>query len=157
MQIRIISVGDAELKQGKKAKYSEVLLTFSVDGKEKTRKIFSFNKEIYPVLTKALPGEVYDIKTEKNGEYWDWVSAMKVEGGVGASAASASGGGSKWETPEERAMRQVYIIRQSSMASAVNAVGPGKGVQEYLDMAKAFEAFVMGVEQEFEPTEEGVV
>jgi hypothetical protein len=53
-----------------------------------------------------------------------------------------------YETPEERALKQVYIIRQSSIASAVDHLKGMKGApasaDEVLFLAKRFENHVMG-------------
>ena len=60
--------------------------------------------------------------------------------------ASASVGarvtGSNYETKEERAARQVYIIRQSSLSTAVELLGQGKSVADVIATAKQFEAYV---------------
>ena len=48
----------------------------------------------------------------------------------------------KNETKEERAARQVYIIRQSSLSTAVELLGQGKSVDEVIKVAKQFETYV---------------
>ena len=153
MQIRIVNVGNTETKQGKKAAYSVFELVFSVDGNERKRKIMSFDKDTYKVLKAAVPGEVYDVTVKQNGEYWDWVSVTKVSDGSAAPAAAASGtrAGGNWETADERAKKQVYIVRQSSIANAVayhNSQEAQVTVQEVIATARQFEAYVFGQDEE---------
>lgn len=140
--------------------YKIAHVTFLRDGKEETRKIMSFaSKEVFAKLVelKEFPVEVNVVlnKNEKTG-YWDWVDMEKQATGAKNDGAGRSqqGGrvlGSNYETPEERAKRQVYIIRQSSIASAIEmakAVEP-KGItksrSDILEDAKAFEAFVLDI------------
>ena len=52
--------------------------------------------------------------------------------------------GSNYETKEERAARQVYIIRQSSLATAVDLLGQGASTDTVIETAKVFEAYVLG-------------
>jgi hypothetical protein len=52
-----------------------------------------------------------------------------------------------WETPEERALKQVYIVRQSSIANAIALLaveGPGitPDVEWVIATAKTFENYV---------------
>ena len=98
---------------------------------------------------------VTTIKNEKTG-YWDWVG-LEGDGIVAETKqASASVGarvtGSNYETKEERAARQVYIIRQSSLSTAVELLGQGKSVADVIATAKQFEAYVFG--SEANPTQE---
>lgn len=157
MQIKIVSVGSPEMKQGPKAKYSVFELEYAADGQLRKRKIMSFAKEVYGVLKASQPGEFYDVEVKKNGEYWDWVSAVKASGtdsgASGGAATPAAGGGGGWsrETSEERAQRQVMIVRQSSLGHAVNALGTGKTIEEYINTAKDFEAYVLDFS--IEPTD----
>lgn len=160
MQIKIVSVGSPEMKQGPKAKYSVFKLEYSSDGQLRNRNIMSFAKEVYGVLKSAEPGSVWDIVTKKNGEFWDWVSATPVgagsgtqlgAGGVQTTAPTGSGGYSR-ESAEERAQRQVLIVRQSCLSSAVNALGNQiADPQRYIDFAKEFEKYVFDFSV---PTEE---
>lgn len=121
------------------------------DGKVDSRKLPSFiYKDVYALLSKAKQGDQFDIESkkvlnEKDGkEYWQWVSA--VTAGKGVAPASKSAPRSTYETPEERAARQVYIVRQSSVSAAV-ALKPKASVEEIIDTAKQFEAYVFAKEE----------
>lgn len=152
MQIRITQKTEVE----NKGKYNMATVHYSQDGQDKEKKIMSFaQKETYNTLVNAQPGEVYDIKAVKDGKFWNWESATAAGGGSMASTGSTGGSKGNWETAEERAMRQVWIIRQSSIASACNLWGtlgaPDNVVERVLEAAKRFEAYVHGVEEDVEP------
>jgi hypothetical protein len=111
-------------------------------------------------LATANSGDVYDIDVVKNDKgYNDWVSAKKSVGGASPTAQSASVGSAKgaasspkstYETPEERAKRQVLIVRQSSLSSAIELLGVGAKspakVDDVIAVAKQFEGYVFGDE-----------
>ena len=155
MQIRISEPTEVT----NKGKYNEALVKYTQDGQDKEKKIMSFaQKETYNTLTKASPGEVYEIKTVKDGKFWNWESATLVGPGAAPAEGSKAVSRGNWETAEERAMRQVWIIRQSSIASACNlfskveAVGNSQSVIDLvLEAAKRFEAYVHGVQEDVEP------
>lgn len=128
--------------------------------KVESKKIMPFGaqKATFDALAVAQPGESYDVEVVKNaGGFNEWVSVQKAAAGaVGASPVQASGmrnnagtgapRSSNFETPEERALRQVYIVRQSSLATAerlhsVGAKAPVK-VDELINTAKKLEAYV---------------
>lgn len=127
------------------------------DGKPDAKKIVSFDKDskaAYAALTAAQPGDFFDVKSEKVGNYWKWTDASVTGKNVGGGVVPAFGGASKstssprsnYETPEERAKRQVYIIRQSSISSAVELLKDPKktpAADEVIAIAREFEAYVM--------------
>lgn len=159
MQIKILNVGEIESRRGPKKTYKVFQLAYSLDQQSRDKAIMEFSA-VFKVLSKAQPGEVYEIESKKNDAgYVDWLSAVKVgEAGAApaASATSASKGAQvskgTWETPEERAARQVMIVRQSSISSAVALIAaggePGRAtVGDTIELAKAFEAYVMGTDE----------
>ena len=161
MQITILSstVGQATSKAGKP--YSFVELAYKgEDGQVKGKKVMPFgeSKPVYEALAKAGSGEFYTIGAVKNDGtgYWDWISATKSDGGptsVGTKNTSASAGigasstvKSSYETSEERAKKQVYIVRQSSITAALGFLGgKAKSVTEVLQIAKQFEQYVFDI------------
>jgi hypothetical protein len=102
--------------------YQTLDITYDVDGKSKTQKLVDFgeSKEVFNILREATADSVYDIKLKKNGNFWNWVGAVlqKTEMSSSTKAAPTSATRSTFESPEERAQKQVYIIRQSSLANA---------------------------------------
>ena len=104
-------------------------------GKVESKKLFGFgaNKPAFEALTGAAQGSSFDISVTKNDAgYNDWTSC-KPAGAASSQPAAAQATGavsgttvkSTYETPEERSKKQIYIIRQSSISSAISALGVG--------------------------------
>ena len=171
MQIQLLSnqVTTQTNKAGKPMQVLEVAyknLTFQ--GKVESKKLFDFGvqAETFKSLVVARPSDVYEVDVVKNAAgYNDWVKVTKGDPngsvvGTGTTPTSQQGArnvsgtaqqsGTKggWETPEERAKKQIYIIRQSSLSTAVAALSVGSKVhptvKDILDYAQQFEAFVFG-------------
>lgn len=162
MNIEILSVKVSTVPT-QKGSYQVAEVAFknlSFQGKVEGKKIMSFGatKGAFDVLATAQPGDAYSVTIVKNDKgYNDWVSLSKGASASPASATSSvttsTGAGnvsprSTYETPEERAKKQIYIVRQSSLSNAVDALTPGakaplKG-SDVIDLAKEFEAFVFG-------------
>ena len=155
MDITILNAakGTAMTKTGKPYTFIELAYKGS-DGAVKGKKIMPFgeSKVVFDALSSAQSGEAYSISMVKNEGtgYWDWTGAVK---GVGAgndaapvvSAAKPAGKvtGSNYETAEERARRQVYIVRQSSITAALAFLGSkAKTTDDVINTARVFEAYV---------------
>lgn len=141
MRIKIKSVGDVV----KEKNYFYVPVVYDEDGKEVSKKIFSFQEKAYNVVKSAKEGETFDVTLEKNKNgYWEWSSVEKA-GNAGETPKVAPGRAGTFETSEERARRQILIVRQSSIAQAVayfnGAVVPPE-LERVLDVAAQFEAWV---------------
>lgn len=105
-------------------KYKTCTAYYRMGSKEYTKKVVSFgdNKPVFDVLTtQALPG-VFEIEIDEDSQYKNWVKATPIAKQMGQSAevgkAPTASLKSTYETPEERAQRQVYIARQSSLERA---------------------------------------
>jgi hypothetical protein len=133
----------------KEAKYTHYTLHYKNDGKDFKRKLVSFStgKVPYDAFKTAKSGDKYDVKLEKddNGN-WNWVEVIKVEGNEAMSKDGTTGKSGNWETAEERARRQVLIVRQSCLAQAI-ALSPYLTTSEIgedvLKRAERFEEWVM--------------
>jgi hypothetical protein len=125
--------------------YRTLGVVYESDGREKTQRLVDFGatKPCFEVLLNAAPGDVYEITLQKNGEYWNWVSASAAT--KEASKTSAPATRSTYETPEERATRQLYIIRQSSVANALTLHAATKGVSlaQVLETAEGIVQYVL--------------
>lgn len=146
--------------------YPVVELAYKTDdGKTKGMKIFGFGeqKANAQVAGDAQQGDVLEAEFEQNAKgYWQFRS-LKATGekattaGTGVSGSTPTEGRSSgstyaagqskgnWETSEERAARQVMIVRQSSLSTAAS-LRPKGSAAEVISLAKEFEAFVMGKE-----------
>ena len=145
MNITIISASVED-----KGKYSLVDLAYkTAEGKVEGRKVVSFGDSApaYEVLKSAQQGESYDIKMVKGEKYWNWVQATKMDGSTPmVSKTNSAPSKGNYETPPERAERQVYIIRQSSLSTAVQFLNQNKkgyDLQELINTAKSLQDWVM--------------
>jgi hypothetical protein len=166
MQIKIqVIATSTETKPTTKGSYQVLEVTYKDLDKNKvgSKKIMSFTKpeSIFKTMATAKGGDVYDVELVKNEQsgYWDWTNVTKgsattaevagqskaTGGTTSAPSAPAKGG---WETPEERAKKQIYIVRQSSLSTAVNALTaaakPGSipSAKELINYARELEEFV---------------
>ncbi len=182
MKIKVIAVevGNAKTKTQKDYKFLEVTYkNLSFDNKTETKKIMPFgSKEVFKELEGAAAGDVFTLLREKDNDgYWQWVGIqagdVEIEttdapapAGAAPKAAPAPTAKSTFETAEERAKKQVYIVRQSSISAAIDTLKTDKKaptVDEVLAVAKQYEAYVFGQDvtpptkinvPEFDPNED---
>lgn len=145
------------VKVENKGKFRVASVTYKdKDGKVDNKAIVSFANATYPAtaevfktLSQSQQGDQYDVTSQKDEKgFWQWTSAISVGKNVqGASSSVAKIVKSSYETTEERAARQVYIVRQSSISSAIDylvAQGgkPKFDVNEVIAVAQQFETHV---------------
>lgn len=135
-QIEIINV-QATTKPTKKGSYTMLDVAFKnlSSGKIEGKKIMSFaQKTAFDILSKATLGNVFTVTSEKNEEsgYWDWVNVTAggaMEGKAMDTPTKTVGNASPkstYETADERAKRQVLIVRQSSITAAISTLKTDK-------------------------------
>lgn len=147
MQVEVLSVSVED-----KGKYKMAEVAYKGgDGKVTSKKLMSFNHpDVFKIFADAKQGNVFQVESQKNDKgYWDWISASI--GGAVAKATPTAGNASPkstYETAEERANRQVLIVRQSSLSNAVEFLGLNTkkvpSVQEVVEVATFFENYVFG-------------
>jgi uncharacterized protein YkuJ len=102
-------------------------VTYSDNGKNFNKKIVSFkNPSVFDAVQNAKQGDAFEVKVVKDGEYYNW-SELKPAGVLERSAPTtrtAQAGVTKvpvsnYETPDERKARQLLIVKQSSVSSAL--------------------------------------
>ncbi len=155
MQIQIIGVSIEDVKTAKGGYQKADVAYKNEQGKTEGRKVMSFaNQKVFDTLKQAKSGDIFDVKSEKDANnYWQWTSIIPSMSGsapnVPAAPTRAPTGfpspKSTYETPEERAKKQVYIVRQSSISTAVEFsknVKTLKSVEEVIATAKLFEEYV---------------
>ena len=133
-------------------------VAFTRDGKIETRKIMSWAlpdtfKKLETFKEFPFDANIVMVKNEKTG-YWDWTDIEVKPKGANIESTKSVGKviGSNYETPQERARKQVYIVRQSSISSAIEMAkarepkGITKTIEEILKDASRFEEFVMTLE-----------
>ena len=155
MKIKVISV---ELSQ--KDKYGVAEVTYrSLDreGKVSSKKVMSFNK-VYETACAVKKDEVYDIKSEKDkNDYWVWTEMVKSNesdistssGNTGSNLSNSrvSRSTNTYETPEERALKEVRLARKNGLNVAVEYLKATKGakfnVDEVITVAERFADFAI--------------
>ena len=126
------------------------------DGKAKGMKVLDYaQKDVFAVVKDAKPGDVLDADFEKNTKGF-WVfktvsnTGLKETVAVPATPNSPVTRGN-WETSEERAARQVMIVRQSSISNAIASLELNKQTKattmDIIEIAQEFEDYVLGTTQ----------
>ena len=169
MRIQILSI-DIKTIPTTKGSYQAAEVAYknlSFQGKVEGRKIMSFGAaaETFKTLATAQSGNIFEITVVKNDKgFNDWTQANpatadSAEARVdqpnypGVKPTSGAATRSTYETPEERAQKQIWIVRQSTLSNAVNCLSSGAKsppkVEEVLALAKQFEnhVFNTGVEE----------
>lgn len=152
MNIEIVNVKITTVPTAK-GSYQKAEVAYKRDGKLEGKPIVSYNhKNVFEVISKAREGEFYDVTTEKNDKgYWDWTNATSSTGVKSGTSQDSTNGAvgktvrSTYETPDERAAKQVYIVRQSSISNAIEFHGIHKNkvsVSNIIETAREFEAYV---------------
>jgi len=149
MQVTVIDVAQETLSAKNGRTFQQLVVSYKNDKcMAQAKKLVSFaNPDLFKAAKSWTKDQIINVKTVKNDKtgYWDWVG---LEGeAVATSKESATPTrvtGSNYETKEERAARQVYIIRQSSLATAVDLLGQGASTDTVIETAKVFEAYVLG-------------
>lgn len=128
-------------------------------GKVDSKKVMDFaSKAAFEVLKDAKLDEFYIITSEKNEKtgYWDWTGASANTNAPAATsnaepaakAATASPYKNTYETPEERAKKQIYISRSHAITTATTIAVAQKiyDLDEIVAKAKKIEAYVLGTD-----------
>lgn len=155
MLVKVVSVNREDIpnKNGK-GTYGKLTVAYRDDkGKLSEKSILSFTTPtVFKHFEKSNPGDEVNVKSEKVGDYWNW-TAILADGDVSQSAPTSNTTstatrvtGSNYETKEERAVKQRYIIKQSSLSAAVNVLTVGAktppSTEDILALADKFVDYV---------------
>lgn len=138
-----------------KGTYGMLTVAYRSNGKVAEKKVMSFtNPAVFKGLEKLGKGDTVDVtsvKNEKTG-YWDW-TAINQPGDAPVAQPTAQAtrvSGSNYETKEERAAKQRYIVKQSSLSAAVNVLTVGAktppAVDDVLALADKFVDYVFNTD-----------
>lgn len=161
MQITVKNVEVQEVQKGKGRPYSVATVEYDFNGNARTQKVMSFtNPGVFAVVKDLASGDVVDVDVTKNAQgYNEWAKVTKAAAGASPAPQTQRSTGSNYETREERQQRQVYIIRQSSLAQAVQFLSKEEDVSinQVLDVADRFVDYVMnGNSPQMDGTDEEV-
>jgi hypothetical protein len=169
MQISVIATSVATKINKANKPYQELEVTYKnlTFNKVESKKCFSFGAQegAFKALSGAKQGDVFEVTVVKNAAgFNDWtacvqaapgteVAAQNNQTGAIMGAGSINAGGksvqvkSTYETPEERAIKQRYIIKQSSLSGAINLLTVGAksppATEAVLALADTLVAYVM--------------
>lgn len=158
MKLSIISVNvtSKTSKAGKPFQNAEVIYKNLDSNKVENKNITQYST-VFKAVADAQSGQVFDAKAEKDDAgFWQWTQFVRQTGeaaqaAVANTAAAAPAKGGTWETPEERAKKQTYIIKQSSISSAIAMLTPGAkaslSVEQVVAVAQQLTDFVLGLDQ----------
>jgi hypothetical protein len=155
-QVKIQEVNVEFVKNGKNG-YEVANVNYLYKGDAKTTKIMSFsNPQVFKDVQKYV-NKTVNVETTQNGKYTNWAKIELVDDSPNSGASASPGKPSStpvrstYETPEERAQRQLMIVRQSSIANSLeylkNTSQAGDyGVNDTLQVAQQFVDFVYGTD-----------
>jgi hypothetical protein len=149
LEINVTAISQPITQQKGKNTWQEITVDFIGKKGPQKQTLRSFAGQAFTDFLKIQAPATVDVQVKKEGDFWQWKAATVIEGGTQNKAAVAQTAGTakagNWETSEERANKQRYIVRQSSISSALGFFGPRiveATVEEVLDVAKKFETFV---------------
>jgi len=151
MQITLKEVTVETVTKGRN-KYQVANVVYAYNGDTRTQKIMSFaNPDVFKAIQSFSPGDALEVALTKNEQgYTNWAKVQGLgSGNTMPNKAAPAGGkvvGSNYETAEERKIRQMYIIKQSSISSAIELLKlNGKTdatAEDVVNLAQEFVDFV---------------
>lgn len=150
-QYTFIDYSEEKVDKGKSG-YYKMTVNYSAKGESKSKNIMSFaNPTAYDTIKKLNEGDLIDVEFVKDDKYYNWASVKKAEGNDSPknvdAPKTAPAARSTYETPEERAKKQVYIIKQSCLAQAAaysaNRTDGYPSIKEHLEIAQQFVDWVL--------------
>ena len=171
MQVNVVDVSSLNTHAAKNGRqYQSIEIMYKNDaGQAQNKKLMSFaNPAVFKAAQSWAKGDVIHVSTEKdqNG-YWQWTAVGDAntttdkrddgtaQGTTQAASSTSSAptrvSGSNYETKDERAARQVMIVRQSSLSNAVATLaieGSKATANDVISLAKLYEGFVLGQQEE---------
>jgi hypothetical protein len=161
-QVTIQDVRIETVTKGRNSYQVATVVHTTPRGETKEKKVMSFsNPAVYATVSKATSGQVYDVGYTPGDQYYNWATISLMEA-PGATPKASTGGtaapagdkvsASTYETAEERKIKQMYIIKQSSIGHAIDLMkhnNPGMQVDEdvTLELAQKFVDFVYGTNE----------
>lgn len=139
-----------------KGTYGVLTVTYRSNGKIAEKKLMSFtNPTVFKHFEKAAKGDQIDVTSVKNDKtgYWDWTAIGSGDAPAAttsqatATPARATG---NYETKEERAAKQKYIVKQSSISAAVALLTVGAktppAADDVISLADKFVEYVFNTD-----------
>ena len=164
MRVKILDVAIENVVKGK-SRYSKASVAYSYNGEARTQTVMSFtNPEVFKRVQESVGQEVDVTITKNDAGYNTWAaigplgsspadapSPASPTAPVGLAAAATRVTGSNYETPAERAQKQVYIVKQSSLSNAItlllNTGEKNPTTKEVVETAQQFVNYVFDTDE----------
>ena len=161
MLINIIDVSQPTTNTNRNGRqYQTIEVTYKDEsGRVTNKKLMSFaNPDVFRTAQTWEKGDEVNLATEKDDNgYWQWTRVLAdgeaAPAPTNTSAVQSSTAakptrvtGSNYETKEERALRQLMIVRQSSLSNAVATLATHNAPlasEQVIALATKYERFVM--------------
>jgi hypothetical protein len=152
MRVTIQEVTVESVSKGRANYEVATVVYITSSGDTRTQKIMSFaNPQVFKdvqTLSKGQEVEVTLVKDARGYTNWSKISTETAKSPASETPTASSRPQSNYETREERAARQVYIIRQSSLERAIQLLSIGAkvppDVNDVLNLATVFTDYVTG-------------
>lgn len=142
MEIKLVKIDRIPGEDKFKNPTTTLDVTYQSGGVTGNQRIVPFaNPSVFKALDGASAGDSFDVAVSKNAKGYDVWSSIGAVGTIKDVAVVNKVVGSNYETADERAIKQRYIVRQSSLANAIALSGKSK-VEEIIEIAKQFEEYV---------------
>jgi len=152
MRVKILDVNVENIVKGK-SRYSKAAVTYTYNGEARTQNIMSFtNPAIFKAVQEKVGQEVEITITKNAAGYNEWASLDDIGSGASPQAAPSAPAtstapttrvtGSNYETATERAAKQVYIVKQSSISAAIGLATANKEKATPEDVIAVAQKFV---------------
>lgn len=143
--IEIVSVSVEEVpRPSGKGSYQKASVAYkNSEGKLEAKPLMDFAcpKDVWEKITAAKQGDTFSIEREKDAKgYWAWTAVTRQDGMVATPSKAVTK--PTYETPDERLQRQIWIVRQSSLSTAVALLGEKAKLDDVLKTASIFVDFV---------------
>jgi len=156
MQVKILNVNVEHVVKGK-SRYDKATVAYLYNGEARTQNVMSFsNPAIFKAVQEFVGQEVEVTVTKNAAGYNEWAAILPAGSTAVPSSSTASAPtnapatrvtGSNFETPSERAQKQIYIVKQSSISAAIALAGLNKEKvtrEQIIDTAQFFVDYVFG-------------
>ncbi len=156
IQVLSVSVGSKTCAAGKSYQNAEIAYKNLDQGKVESKNITQYSK-VFKAVADATPTMFYDVAISKDDKgYWQWDSFVAgtpgeaINNAPTALSKAVTAPKSNYETPEERAARQVFIVKQSSITAALKFLEMSKekvNQDNVLHLAQIFTDWVLTPQQ----------
>lgn len=156
MQFKISEVTVETINKGNRP-YSIANVVYTFNGQARSHKVLSFsNPQVFDIVKGLSPGTLVEVDVTKNAQGYNQWAKVEIAGELPVTKAAAPAATnvqvkSNYETADERAKKQLMIVRQSSISNAIARAAQLEnpaGV-DIISLARDYVDFVYGNDEQF--------